>query len=256
MSLFGNTIGFVQDHLVRKTGAVMEGPINMNGQALSGLKEPTSDNDAATKKYADDIKEYAHTEVNSAKTGANEYTDERITKRLVHRNGSKNLFNPREATGSNSNVKFGILRHLDPSRAGDYPESYGLVIESLTAGTNHCAQAPARLKAGVTYTMSAELTDYGYGYVRFAFRDSNTKSILKTTPRLEATGKYSVSYTPENDIDVNFAFFVTGSTSQIGKVQFDNIMVEEGNVATDYEPYYYSVEQLTDLVDTLLGVSE
>lgn len=34
-------------------GGTMEGPINMNGQKLSGLNAPTADNDAATKGYVD-----------------------------------------------------------------------------------------------------------------------------------------------------------------------------------------------------------
>ena len=37
-----------------KSGGTMTGPINMNGQKVSGLAEPTQDNDAATKKYVDD----------------------------------------------------------------------------------------------------------------------------------------------------------------------------------------------------------
>lgn len=36
-------------------GGTMEGPINMNGQSLSGLNAPTADNQAATKGYADGI---------------------------------------------------------------------------------------------------------------------------------------------------------------------------------------------------------
>lgn len=37
------------------SGGTMEGAVNMNGQVISGLNEPTGDTQPATKKYADDI---------------------------------------------------------------------------------------------------------------------------------------------------------------------------------------------------------
>lgn len=37
------------------TGGTMEGPVNMNGQPISGLNSPTADDQAATKVYADRI---------------------------------------------------------------------------------------------------------------------------------------------------------------------------------------------------------
>ena len=37
-------------------GLSMKGPINMNGQKLSGIKEPVNDNDAVNKKYVDQKK--------------------------------------------------------------------------------------------------------------------------------------------------------------------------------------------------------
>ena len=42
------------------SGGTMEGPINMNGQKISGLNEPTGDNEPATKGYADNIKSIAN----------------------------------------------------------------------------------------------------------------------------------------------------------------------------------------------------
>lgn len=44
------------------SGGIMEGPINMNGQKLTGLNAPTTDNEAATKGYVDEVK----TDVNNA----------------------------------------------------------------------------------------------------------------------------------------------------------------------------------------------
>jgi len=58
MSIWGNLVGaIVPVDLIKsalsKKGGDMEGPINMNGQALSGLNAPTEDTDAANKQYVD-----------------------------------------------------------------------------------------------------------------------------------------------------------------------------------------------------------
>lgn len=50
MTINGNSVGYPLPD--PRKGLTMEGAINMNGQALTGLQEPESDNDAATKKYA------------------------------------------------------------------------------------------------------------------------------------------------------------------------------------------------------------
>ena len=42
------------------SGGTMEGAINMNGQKISGLNEPTGDNEPVTKGYADNIKSIAN----------------------------------------------------------------------------------------------------------------------------------------------------------------------------------------------------
>lgn len=52
MIIKGNTVGHpVPDP---RKGLTMQGAINMNGKALTGLKAPSADTDAATKKYVDD----------------------------------------------------------------------------------------------------------------------------------------------------------------------------------------------------------
>lgn len=51
------------------SGGTMTGPINMNGQPISGLNDPTEDTQAARKGYVD-----------AAKTAANDYTDASVRK--------------------------------------------------------------------------------------------------------------------------------------------------------------------------------
>lgn len=232
MSLFGNTVGFAAGNIAKKTA---DGAMDMNGFAITGLPEPEAEDHAASSGYV---------------TG-------QITKRLIHRQGSKNLFNPREAASNSGSVQIDVYATLYGVIAGDYPASYGLGISSLAEGTYHCAQTgPHKLKAGTAYTISAELTEYESGYVRFGFREAGTNNILKCTPAITEAGAYSVTYTPEEDINVYFTFFITGGTAAIGKATFYNIMAEEGETASAYEPYYDSMEELTALVSTLLGVSE
>ena len=58
MIIKGNTVGHpLADP---RKGLTMVGPINMNGQSLTGLKHPQSDNDAATKKYAESYADSLH----------------------------------------------------------------------------------------------------------------------------------------------------------------------------------------------------
>lgn len=52
------------------TGGTMEGAINMNGQKISGLNEPTGDNEPATKGYADEIKSIANGKCSKAEKTA------------------------------------------------------------------------------------------------------------------------------------------------------------------------------------------
>lgn len=55
MIIKGNTVGHPLPD--PRKGLTMQGDIDMNGQMLTGLKEPEADNDAATKQYAES---YAH----------------------------------------------------------------------------------------------------------------------------------------------------------------------------------------------------
>lgn len=54
----GTVLGKITEVLsgkLDKTGGTMEGPINMNGQSLSGLNAPTKDDEAATKGYVNEL---------------------------------------------------------------------------------------------------------------------------------------------------------------------------------------------------------
>lgn len=54
MNIKGNSVGHPLPD--PRKGLSMQGPINMNGQKLSGIKEPTNDSDAVSKKYVDQKK--------------------------------------------------------------------------------------------------------------------------------------------------------------------------------------------------------
>ena len=58
MIIKGNSVGHPLPD--PRKGLTMQGAINMNGQALTGLKRPEADSDAATKKYAEDYSKSLH----------------------------------------------------------------------------------------------------------------------------------------------------------------------------------------------------
>ena len=58
-----------------KNGGDMTGAINMNGQPISGLNDPTENTQAARKGYVDTAKEEAKAYADAAKEEANTYTD-------------------------------------------------------------------------------------------------------------------------------------------------------------------------------------
>lgn len=54
MNIKGNSVGHPLPD--PRKGLSMQGPINMNGHPLRGIKEPTNDSDAVSKKYVDQKK--------------------------------------------------------------------------------------------------------------------------------------------------------------------------------------------------------
>lgn len=61
--------------LLPKSGGTMTGPVNMNGQPISGLNAPTQDTHAANKGYVDAAKAEAGAYTDAAKAEAKSYTD-------------------------------------------------------------------------------------------------------------------------------------------------------------------------------------
>lgn len=62
------------------SGGDMTGPINMNGQPISGLNDPTADTQAARKGYVDAAATAANAYTDTAKAEANAYTDASVRK--------------------------------------------------------------------------------------------------------------------------------------------------------------------------------
>lgn len=54
MSLWGNAVGAVLEHVLYRSGGTMTGGINMGQNSIEGLKIPTADDQATNKKYVDD----------------------------------------------------------------------------------------------------------------------------------------------------------------------------------------------------------
>lgn len=54
MSLWGNVVGAVLEHVLYRSGGTMTGSIDMGQNPIEGLKTPDSDDQATNKKYVDD----------------------------------------------------------------------------------------------------------------------------------------------------------------------------------------------------------
>lgn len=68
------------DAALSKAGGIMTGAINMNGQPISGLNDPTEDTQAARKGYVDAAATAANAYTDTAKVEANAYTDTAVRK--------------------------------------------------------------------------------------------------------------------------------------------------------------------------------
>lgn len=98
--------------------------------------------------------------------------------------------------------------------------------------------SPIMLRGGVTYTLSASVTDITAGNVRVCLRkEENNQIVSNTSITFAATGSKSISYTPNSDIEVYVSPMVTYSTATAGDATFADIQFEVGDAATPYERY-------------------
>lgn len=70
-----NNLDIELNNYLLKNGGDMTGTINMNGQPISGLNDPTNDTQAARKGYVDAAATAANAYTDAAKAEANAYTD-------------------------------------------------------------------------------------------------------------------------------------------------------------------------------------
>ena len=112
-------------------------------------------------------------------------------------------------------------------------------VYNTTAGTyNRAYISNMVLKAGVTYTLSAEVTAMPGGYARVGFVNQSTSSIITNGSIIfSKAGKDTITFSVTEDTTVYFAAWSSFSGSIAGDVTFKNIQVEISNTATEYAPY-------------------
>ena len=214
------------------TGGEMLGPIR-------GLDTPIYDDQAVNKGYVDaglaDAKDYAK-----------DYADDQIMNRVIL-SGSKNLIDTKNL----------------------YPFTETALIKrnesSITVYNNVASEFSGfntldtvRLKAGHRYIISVNVFSYT-GTVRvgvrtaYAYPDlSFTKGKILFSAYATKTGRIrSDVYTAPADLDVCVAIFSSGSPASTGSIECSDIMLEEGTVATAFEPYYIGIAELSSNMDLL-----
>lgn len=112
-------------------------------------------------------------------------------------------------------------------------------VYNTTAGTYNRANITNMvLKAGVTYTLSAEVTAMPGGFARVGFVNQSTSTtITNGSVIFSEAGKGATTFSVTEDTTVYFAAWCSWSTSIAGDATFKNIQVEISNTATDYMPY-------------------
>jgi len=200
-------------------GGTMSGGINMNGQTLNGLNAPTADDEAATKGYS----------------------DSQITDRVIY-SGGKNLID---------------TSYFIPNASTDFVVQNGESIKvyneenTMWSGANTINKV--KLKAGHKYILSANILAYTGNEARVTarlvgdhpdFSLGNDKILFYASANVIGRSSSAV-YTPPTDLYVRIAIFATGNTASIGSIEASNIMLEENTVATNFEPYYDGLAELT-----------
>lgn len=103
------------------SGGDMEGPINMNGQPITGLNPPTEDTHAANKGYVD-----------TAKAEANTYTDASVRKaaprNLLDNSDFTNLVAQADIGGNHGTIPYAADRWILDSGTVSYEAGVGLTL--------------------------------------------------------------------------------------------------------------------------------
>lgn len=245
------------------TGGKMQGPVDMAGQNLTGINEPEEEADAVPKGYADRINAqksdfpktasgelvfvtdsihaplqgltiYGKTTQNGIPTPSAPVTPESVGETVNVTVCGKNLVDMHDAYISTNTTN--TQCEISENRVRVY---------TTTAGTHKGARLPGMmLYKGVTYTLSASLSAFVSGAPRVGFRrvkdmaSGNKNSFISGTSVYPTDNvKKTVTFTPSEDIEAYLSMLVTDSTSGDGDATFEDIQLELGNSATEYEPY-------------------
>ena len=114
------------------SGGDMTGPINMNGQPISGLNDPTEDTQAARKGYVDAAKAEANDYTDTAKSAANTYTDASVRKaaprNLLDNSDFTNLVAQAGIGGNHGSIAYAADRWILDSGTVSYGAGVGLTL--------------------------------------------------------------------------------------------------------------------------------
>lgn len=137
----------------------------------------------------------------------------------------KNLLDIDEIFPVNTNVL--AVERLEPNTI----RVYSTQSESYAS-----TKTPMKLyRAGKTYTVSCNVDKIVSGSVWVSLRNASNVMVNAYNP--DTPGKYTFSYTPKEDIELYFSLLVTHRTAEMGDATFSNLQIEEGSIATAYEPY-------------------
>ena len=121
-----------------------------------------------------------------------------------------------------------------------------VIIENTTYGYYNCSIKNFYLKPNGVYTISynSEILS-GTPYIKVIIMDDQKNTLVdinKGTFTAPSNGKVKIN-------------FYSGSSTNMGKVRYYNIQIEEGTVATSYEPYKSNILTTSEEV-TLRGIGE
>ena len=207
---------------LQRSGGEMRGPIDMKGNPLVGLDDPLLPDEAASKNYVD--------------SGLAEMNDRFIC------GGGKNMIDTSVLKPATTDVT--VTRNGESIEVSNTVEGTYLGADTFYT---------TKLKAGRKYIVSANILEYTGEGGRICIRLAKaipelslTKGRIIFYALVNAIGRVSSTvYTPLMDMEVFASIMSAGSISTIGSVKVSDIMLEEGTVATDFEPYYEGLAELS-----------